>query len=362
MADVERVQFTSLEQEAIHWREVASKYKNSYESVKEELEDFQASSRELELELEAQLIQAENKNKELTSLSSRLQTEVDSLKDKLEKLQSSSFRQVSELETQLAKSEAYSDRMQKYIRELEQTNDDLERAKRAAVVSLEDFEVRLNQAIERNAFLESELDEKENLVVCVQRLKDEARDLRHELAAHSKNDEDPKSEKEVEAMEIETQADTKVPKGHKDILQGAPGGGDNIQPCKVATIPLKIETVTPIRSGFPPNPEDITRQRIELATPGRNSSFMTASPINTSTRISALNIVSDLLRKVGALESKLNSCRNTSYNQTPSGQRGRERNSPGSPTNSPSSKRVSIGSGLPLGSSVGQSGYVQITV
>jgi len=50
--------------------------------------------------------------------------------DKLEKLQSSSFRQVSELETQLAKSEAYSDRMQKYIRELEQTNDDLERAKR----------------------------------------------------------------------------------------------------------------------------------------------------------------------------------------------------------------------------------------
>lgn len=95
-------------------------------------------------------------------------------------------------------------------------------------------------------------------------------DLRHELAAHSKNDEDPKSEKEVEAMEIETQADTKVPKGHKDILQGAPGGGDNIQPCKVATIPLKIETVTPIRSGFPPNPEDITRQRIELGTPGRS--------------------------------------------------------------------------------------------
>ena len=46
---------------------------------------------------------------------------------------------------------------------------------RATIVSLEDFEGRLNQAIERNAFLESELDEKESLLVSVQRLKDEAR-------------------------------------------------------------------------------------------------------------------------------------------------------------------------------------------
>ena len=42
-------------------------------------------------------------------------------------------------------------------------------------MSLEDFEQRLNQAIERNAFLESELDEKDNLLESVQRLKDEAR-------------------------------------------------------------------------------------------------------------------------------------------------------------------------------------------
>jgi hypothetical protein len=33
------------------------------------------------------------------------------------------------------------------------------------------------QAIERNAFLESELDEKENLAITVQRLKDEARGM-----------------------------------------------------------------------------------------------------------------------------------------------------------------------------------------
>lgn len=42
-------------------------------------------------------------------------------------------------------------------------------------MSLEDFELRMNHVIERNAFLESELDEKENLLESVQRLKDEAR-------------------------------------------------------------------------------------------------------------------------------------------------------------------------------------------
>ena len=42
-------------------------------------------------------------------------------------------------------------------------------------MSLEDFEQRMNQVIERNAFLESELDEKETLLESVQRLKDEAR-------------------------------------------------------------------------------------------------------------------------------------------------------------------------------------------
>lgn len=42
-------------------------------------------------------------------------------------------------------------------------------------MSLEDFEQRMNSVIERNAFLESELDEKESLLVSVQRLKDEAR-------------------------------------------------------------------------------------------------------------------------------------------------------------------------------------------
>ena len=81
------------------------------------------------------------------------------------------------------------DELHKYVRTLEQQNDDLERyiyypytvfsvkkqyliflwfflrAKRSTLASLEDFEVKMNATIERNAFLESELDEKESLKV-----------------------------------------------------------------------------------------------------------------------------------------------------------------------------------------------------
>jgi len=48
----------------------------------------------------------------------------------LESLQSVSHTQVSDLEGELLQIRAFKDELQKYIRELEQANDDLERAKR----------------------------------------------------------------------------------------------------------------------------------------------------------------------------------------------------------------------------------------
>lgn len=44
---------------------------------------------------------------------------------------------------------------------------------RETCASLGDFEIKMNDAIERNALLEVELDEKESLQAMVQRLKDE---------------------------------------------------------------------------------------------------------------------------------------------------------------------------------------------
>lgn len=62
-----------------------------------------------------------------------------------------------------------------YIRELEQKNDDLERAHRIVSESVAGIEQMLNQAYEKNALLEMEIDEKELLKVKLQRLMDETR-------------------------------------------------------------------------------------------------------------------------------------------------------------------------------------------
>ena len=97
-----------------------------------------------------------------------MQLENDNIRDKLEQCSREYHHQISELETELAEIKGIKEKLHKYVRELEQQNDDLERAKRSTLASVEDFESRLNSAIERNAFLESELDEKESLKAAVQ--------------------------------------------------------------------------------------------------------------------------------------------------------------------------------------------------
>jgi chromosome segregation ATPase len=136
----------------------------------------------LENELELQLKHSDEKIKELETRNNRLLIDNETLKTKLNELNKSTHKQISQLQEDLAKFKAVKDEMQKYIRELEQKNDDLERTNRCAMFSLGEFESKLNEALERNAILESELDEKDELAETVQRLRDEARDLKQELA------------------------------------------------------------------------------------------------------------------------------------------------------------------------------------
>lgn len=57
------------------------------------------------------------------------------LQEKFETLHGASHKRQTELEDELAQVRAYKDELNKYIRELEQVNDDLERAKRYVVHS-----------------------------------------------------------------------------------------------------------------------------------------------------------------------------------------------------------------------------------
>ncbi|CAM4405108.1 unnamed protein product [Leuciscus chuanchicus] len=273
--------FSSKDEEIDYWKCLSLKYKKSCHDAQEELQEFQEGSRELEAELEAQLGQAEHRIRDLQSENQRLKSEVDTLKDKLEQQYAQSYKQISMLEDDLVQTRGIKEQLHKYVRELEQANDDLERAKRATITSLEDFEQRLNQAIERNAFLESELDEKESLLVSVQRLKDEARDLRQELAVRERTS-------DVVRMSAPSSPTLDIDKTDSAVQ---------------ASLSLPA---TPVGNKTMDHPF--------IASKGLTNGYGN-SPLTPSARISALNIVGDLLRKVGALESKLAACRNFAKDQ-----------------------------------------------
>ncbi|XP_051988800.1 nuclear distribution protein nudE-like 1-B [Xyrauchen texanus] len=272
--------FSSKDEEIEYWKSLSLKYKNSYHDAQEELQEFQEGSRELEAELEAQLGQAEHRIRDLHLENQRMKSEAETLKEKLEQQYAQSYKQISMLEDDLVQTRSIKEQLHKYVRELEQANDDLERAKRATITSLEDFEQRLNQAIERNAFLESELDEKESLLVSVQRLKDEARDLRQELAVRERTT-------DVSRMSAPSSPTLDID---------------------------KTDSAVQASLSLPATPVGKTIEHPFIAPKALTNGYGNSS-LTPSARISALNIVGDLLRKVGALESKLAACRNFAKDQ-----------------------------------------------
>jgi len=301
----ECMKFSCPADEITYWKGKADQWKKQADSSKEELDEFQEGSRELEAELEAQLEQMEIKNKELKSLTNRLQMENDQIKDKLDQCNREYHYQITELETELSEIKGIKDKLAKYVRELEQQNDDLERAKRSTLASLEDFEGRMNAAIERNAFLESELDEKEQLKNAVQRLKDETRDLRSELKVlNPQFEEEPDNDRSLEKNAVTNQqpalSDTnKLAESAEGKTSGA-GSGNGVVNGNADAHNSGIGT----QGGKLVNGVSGGGQHLH------HSSSANSPPLTPSARISALGIVGDLLRKVGALELKLVSCRN----------------------------------------------------
>ncbi|XP_066293222.1 nuclear distribution protein nudE-like 1 isoform X3 [Branchiostoma lanceolatum] len=314
MDDEEAPTFSSPEEEIKYWKGLALELRQSVKDARDELDEFQEESRELEAELEAQLEQVEGKNRDLQNSCQRLQMEVESLKEKLEICQRESHQQITQLQDDLAQTTGMKEEMAKYIRELEQINDDLERAKRATVVSLEEFDGRLNSAIERNAFLESELEEKDQLMETIQRLKDEARDLRLELNVRPT----PLSSSKDQAGE-----DKDEEKPDNDKVERRSRPTPISMPDNRAVLEKGVSTTPPV--GTPPPLRGSFSQM--------NGAASGSTPLTPSARISALNIVGDLLRKVGALESKLASCRNFVKEQPgrSSGSKGPNSPSPESP-------------------------------
>ncbi|XP_031718299.1 nuclear distribution protein nudE homolog 1-like [Anarrhichthys ocellatus] len=184
---------------------------------------------------------------------------------------------------------------------------------RATIMSLEDFEQKMNQVIERNAFLESELDEKENLLESVQRLKDEARDLRQELAVQQKQQ--VQDRKPSLSSAIKDPSSSSSSSSSSAGLPTPPLTPPDKQTEDKTTSPSSHPPVVPSSAATPPSRPPASAESLSSVSRGES---LSGNPLTMSARLSALNIVGELLRKVGNLESKLASCREYVHEQTAS--------------------------------------------
>ena len=263
--------------------------------------------------METQLTASEKRNAELKNQNLRLQSENENLKLKLASLTGQTGDQIGELQRQLNETQISNAKLTRCIRELEQSNDDLERAKRALHASLDDFEKKLNHQIEKNVLLENELGEKEQLEEIIQRLKDEARDLKQELlvqqqtpsSALSSYDVVTENEMAIQQQQQQQQERKKSSEQIKSFSRPGSLYGYSEKKNGSSSAPSKLLVNQLTNSDPLPGGQTTSRTATDLPN---------CSMLSPSTRISVLNIVSDLLRKVGALESRLNqtSCKGNS--------------------------------------------------
>ena len=186
-------------------------YKSQYEQLEHELQDFQASSRELEAELEKDIDASEKRERQLKEKVEDLKFEVEEWKVSPRRLedvtlldQFCAIRGINSscLQTKYKQSKAEAGNVQNTLqkeitslrdtsrtlhlrlRDIEVANDDFERQARNTTSSLEDLESKYNVSIERGVMLEEEIkvgeQEREGLRIEAQRLREELSELKVE--------------------------------------------------------------------------------------------------------------------------------------------------------------------------------------
>lgn len=325
--------FTSVEEECLYWKERCLKVGQERNDVQREFDDFTEESRQLEAELEMTVEQQEKKIRDLNQLVGQLRVECESYKRKMANSENESNKIDADYKQLVKENEKF----KVYIRELEQKNDDLERANRVASESVAEFESMLNQAYEKNALLELEVDEKERMQIKLQRLMDEARDLKQELKVRHV----PKSEEDGEVADTHTDgisSDDKV----QEVASSEPRSdtpnsnttanvclssnkleniNNNINSKKTdpnvvalakSTSKLDLESTLGSMDNAVNQIEDGSLQQkliIERNGNINSSSALVSSVLNApmapSDRVSTLSIVADLLRRLDNMEAKL---------------------------------------------------------
>ncbi|KAI8329781.1 hypothetical protein EDC96DRAFT_529175 [Choanephora cucurbitarum] len=176
------MQFNSAQEELDYWRSHAEDLESTLQDTRAALDEFQISSRELEEELEKELMTTEKAYSELKSRCEHFKRDAEDWKSKYTESKHEQNITMVQMQREIDILRATEDSFRKKVLELELDNDDLERTERAATSSLTDLEMKLNKAIERNVILENEIQAKDNLTEQAQRLRDELNEVHQELA------------------------------------------------------------------------------------------------------------------------------------------------------------------------------------
>ncbi|KIX98446.1 uncharacterized protein Z520_05747 [Fonsecaea multimorphosa CBS 102226] len=159
-------------------------YKAQYELLEAELADFQASSKDLEAELERDIDASEKRERQLKERAANLHYEVEEWKTKYKQSKTEASNVQNTLQKEIRELRETNRELNLRLRDTEVANDDYERKQRNTESSLEDMEQKYNQTIERSVMLEEEVrsgeQEREALRIEAQRLRDELSDLKIE--------------------------------------------------------------------------------------------------------------------------------------------------------------------------------------
>lgn len=159
-------------------------YKTQYAQLEADLADFQASSKDLEEQLEKDVETAEKNERKWKEQVEKLNFEVDEWKTKHTKAKTESNSAQNALQREITTLRETTRSLQLRLRDTEVMNDDYERQARNTETSLEDLESKYNASIERGVLFEETIrqgeQEREELRIETQRLRDELGDLKVE--------------------------------------------------------------------------------------------------------------------------------------------------------------------------------------
>lgn len=183
----EPASFKSPQEEIAFLRKVLEDKQQELDEADRNFADFQQFSKQLEDEMEQELQASEKKFADLESKYKRLKDEYERLVDKSSKQSKEQSLLISTLQEELNKVTQQRNSMQKDLRRLEQENDGLEQRERMLSTSVADLQERLEKVMEENVWVQTELDEHNAQAnESAQRLRDEIRDLKLEIAIMEK--------------------------------------------------------------------------------------------------------------------------------------------------------------------------------